>query len=141
MRKTLLFSALILTILSGNVYAQKTKTENDYNLKKAYEVMNEENDIAKGLELLNKQLQETPDNVEALIFRMRLLRRQGQFGQALQDINHALKVNKPKKTNIKNSTIYWWKAYVYQDILDMDNAVASMKKAYELAQKDNRDVL
>ena len=139
MRKTLLFSALILTILSGNVYAQKTKTENDYNLKKAYEVMNEENDIAKGLELLNKQLQETPDNVEALIFRMRLLRRQGQFGQALQDINHALKVNKHKKTNIKNSTIYWWKAYVYQDILDMDNAVASMKKAYELAQKDNNE--
>ena len=49
-------SVIRLTILSGNVYAQKNKTENDYNLKKAYEVLNEEKDEAKALELVNKPL-------------------------------------------------------------------------------------
>ena len=90
----------MLTVLSGNVYAQKNKTENDYNLKKAYEVLNEEKDEAKALDLVNSQLRGTPDNVEALLLRVRLLRRKEEFGQAFQDINHALKVNKPKKTEI-----------------------------------------
>ena len=44
MKKTItLLAALLLTLLSGNVYAQK-KADNDYNLKKAYEVLNEEKD-------------------------------------------------------------------------------------------------
>ena len=111
-----LLVAIMLTTLSVNVYAQKNKTENDYNLKKAYEVLNEEKDEAKALDLVNKQLRETPDKVDALILRTRLLRRKREFGQALQDINHALKVNKPKKTRTAMSTIHWWKAYIYQDM-------------------------
>ena len=104
-----ILAALLLTLLSTNVYAQK-KNDNDYNLKKAYEVLNEEKDEAKALDLVTKQLRETPDNVDALILRTRLLRRKHEFGQALQDINHALKVNKPKKTEVANSTLHWWKA-------------------------------
>ena len=136
-----LLSAVLLTVLSGNVYAQKNKTENDYNLKKAYEVLNEEKDEAKALDLVTKQLRETPDNVDALILRTRLLRRKREFGQALQDINHALKVNKPKKSEIPMSTVHWWKAYIYQDMGDWENAAASLKTAYELAQKDDKDNL
>ena len=109
-------SAILLTILSTNVYAQKNKPENDYNLKKAYEVLNEEKDEAKALDLVTMQLRETPDNADALILRTRLLRRKHEFGQALQDINHALKVNKPKKSEIAMSTLHWWKAYIYQDM-------------------------
>ena len=136
-----LASAILLTILSGNMYAQKNNTANDYNLKKAYEVLNEEKDEAKALDLVNKQLQETPDNVDALILRTRLLRQKHEFGQALQDINHALKVNKPKKSEIPMSTVHWWKAYIYQDMGDWENAAASLKKAYELAQKDDKENL
>ena len=135
-----ILAALLLTLLSTNVYAQK-KTDNDYNLKKAYEVLNEEKDEAKALDLVTKQLRETPDNVDALILRTRLLRRKHEFGQALQDINHALKVNKPKKSNVQNSTLHWWKAYIYQDMGDWQSAAASFKKAYELAQKDDKDNL
>lgn len=136
-----LLAAIVLTTLSVNVYAQKNKPENDYNLKKAYEVLNEEKDEAKALDLVNKQLRETPDNVDALILRTRLLRRKHEFGQALQDINHALKVNKPKKTDVQNSTLHWWKAYIYQDMGDWKSAAASFKTAYELAQKDDKDNL
>ena len=136
-----ILSALMLTLLCGQAYAQKNKTTNDYNLKKAYEVLNEEKDEAKGLELVNKQLQETPDNVDALLLRVRLLRRKMEFGQALQDINHAMKVNKPKKSEIANSTLYWWKGYIYQDMHDIDNAASAFKQAYDLAQKDDKDNL
>lgn len=136
-----LLTVTLLTVLSVNAYAQKNKTDNDYNLKKAYEVLQEENDEAKGLELVNKQLRETPDNVESLLLRVRLLRRKNEFGQALQDINHALKVNKPKKTEVRNSTLHWWKAYIYEDMGDKVNATASFKTACELARKDDKENL
>lgn len=142
MRKTvLLLTTIIAIVLSGNVYAQKNNTANDYNLKKAYEVLNEEKDEAKALDLVNKQLRETPDNVDALVMRVSLLRRKKDFGQALRDINQALKVNKPKKTEMQNSTLQWWKAYIYRDMGDNQNAAASFKTAYELAQKDDKDNL
>lgn len=136
-----LLTVTLLTVLSVNVYAQKNITDNDYNLKKAYEVLQEENDEAKGLELVNKQLRETPDNVEAPLLRVRLLRRKNEFGQAPQDINHALKVNKPKKTEVRNSTLHWWKAYIYEDMGDKVNAAASFKTACELARKDDKENL
>ena len=135
-----IISALMLTLFCGNVYAQKNSTS-DFNLKKAYEVLQEEKDEAKALDLVSKQLRETPDNVDALLLRVRLLRRKKEFGQALQDINHAMKVNKPKKTEMKNSTLHWWKAYIYQDMGDKVNAAASFKTAYELAQKDDKENL
>lgn len=136
-----LLTVTLLTVLSVNAYAQKNKTDNDYNLKKAYEVLKEEDDEAKGLELVNKQLRETPDNVEALLLRVRLLRWKNEFGQAPQDINHALKVNKPKKTEVRNSTLHWWKAYIYEDMGDKINATASFKTACELARKDDKENL
>ena len=136
-----LLTVTLLTVLSVNAYAQKNKTDNDYNLKKTYEVLQEENDEAKGLELVNKQLRETPDNVESLLLRVRLLRRKNEFGQAPQDINHALKVNKPKKTEVRNSTLHWWKAYIYEDMGDKVNAAASFKTACELARKDDKENL
>ena len=134
-----LLTAILLASLSVSVYAQKNN--NDYNLKKAYEVLNEEEDEAKALDLVTKQLRETPDNVDALILRTRLLRHKREFGQALQDINHALKVNKPKKSEIAMSTVHWWKAYIYQDMGDWHSAAASLKTAYELARKDDKDHL
>lgn len=135
-----IISAIMLSLFYGNAFAQKSTTD-DYNLKKAYEVLNEEKDEAKALDLVNKQLRETPDNVDALVLRVRLLRRKQDFGQALRDINHALKVNKPKKTEMQNSTLHWWKAYIYRDMGDNQNAATLFKTAYELAQKDDKDNL
>ena len=135
-----IISALMLILFCGNVYAQKNST-NDYNLKKAYEVLNEEKDEAKALDLVTKQLRETPDNVDALILRARLLRRKEDYASAMRDINHAIKVNKPKKSGTPNSTLHWWKAYIYSDLGDDENAAAAFKKAYELAKKDNKDNL
>ena len=131
----------VLLLASECVYAQKNKSDNDYNLRKAYDVLSEEKDDTKALELVNKQLRETPDNVDALILHIRLLRWKKEFGPALQDVNHALKVNKPKKTDVAQSTLHWWKAHIYQDMEDYQNAATSFKTAYELAQKDDKDNL
>ena len=136
-----LSSIILLAALQGNLYAQKNKSESDYNLKKAYEVLNEEQNETKGLELVNKQLLETPDNIEALLLRINLLRRSGDYAQAMRDINHAIRVNKPKKSEIPNSTLYWWKGYIYDDMGDEQNAAASLRTAYELAYKENAENL
>ena len=135
-----LLSVIILATMNVDLGAQK-KTENDYNLRKAYEVLKEEEDEAKALDLVNKQLRETPDNVDALMLRLRLYRNKKEYGLALQDANHVQRVNKPKKTDLPASSIHWWKAYIYDDMGDKDNALASLRTAYELARKDNKDNL
>ncbi|MBQ9174654.1 MAG: TIGR02281 family clan AA aspartic protease [Bacteroidales bacterium] len=143
MKKILsIISAAVLILLPLSSSAQKkTSSEDDYNLRKAYEVLREENDLEKGLDLVNKQLSSTPDNVKALILRADLLRRTDESGKALNDINHALKVNKPKKSGTPTSTLYWWKGIIYDDLDQMEESVSTLENAYSLAKKDNPENL
>lgn len=134
-------SALALTLLNTNTFAQKSKTEDDYNLKKAIELLQAGGDEAEALELLDKQLADTPDNARALVQRVRLYRRSRELGAALSDINHALRVNVPKKTGIPASTLYWWKAWIYYDLREHGKEVEAFRQAYDLARKDNKESL
>lgn len=136
-----IMSALLLTLMGTEVLAQKKDSNSDYNLQKAYEVLKEEKDEAKALDLVSEQLSDTPDNIDALILRVRLLRRKEDYGRALSDINHALKVNKPKKSGTPASTLHWWKAYIYMDMGEKHKSSESFAEAYRLAQKDNKDNL
>lgn len=133
-----ILSALLLTIMSGTLYAQKSNTENNYNLRKAYEALDEK-DVDKALELVNKQLKETPDNVDALFLRMRIYQDREEYGKALADVNHAIKVNKPKKTSMEQSTLYWWQSYAYAGLDDDVKAAAACGTAYKLAQKEKTE--
>lgn len=134
-------SAVLLTVLSTNMYAQNNKPENDFNLQKVYEVLSEEKDEAMALDLVTKQLGETPDNVLALLLRSQLLARNNDFGGALKDVNHALKVNASGKPEVANSMLHWWKGYIYRDMGESQKSAASFKTAYELAKKDDMDNL
>ena len=135
-----LLSAFLLTASGVTpAYAQQKTADNDYNLKKAYEVLRDDKDETKALELVNDQLSETPDNIDALLLKTRLLRRKRDRGAALRTINHAIEVNKPKRSGTPNSTLYWWKAFIYDDMRDYDNATAWFKKAYDLSKKDSKD--
>ena len=133
--------AILLTVSGVDGYAQKKNSENDYNLKKAYEVLREERDEAKALELVTKQLDETPDNVEALVLKSTLLRRQEEYGKAMSTLNHAMKVNKPKKTGISNALLHRWKAILYRDVNDMGKAIDEFSLAYKLAKKEDKESL
>ena len=138
---TIILSAILLTLPCGQAQAQKNKSDNGYNLQKAWDVLREDNDEAKAMDLVNQQLRDTPDNVQALLLRVRLNRKKGEYGAALRDLNQALKVNKPKKSEIANSTLHWWKGHVYQDMRDKEKAADSFRTAYTLAAKDDRDNL
>ncbi len=137
----LILSALVLTLSCGQAYAQKNKTANDYNLQKAWDVLREDNDEAKAMDLVNQQLRDTPDNVQALLLRVRLNRKNREYGKAMSDINHALKVNKPKKSEVAMSTLYWWKGHLYQDMDETEKSSEALGKAMALAQKDNKENL
>ena len=88
---------------------------------------------------MNKQRRETPDNVDALVLRVRLLRHKNDRARALQAINHAIEVNKPKKSGTAMSTLYWWKAYLYNAARDYKNEAVNFKKAYDLSKKEDKD--
>lgn len=138
---TIFLSALVLTLFCGQAHAQKNNTENDYNLQKAWDVLREDNDEDKAMDLVNQQLRDTPDNVKALLLRVRLNRKKGEYGAALRDLNHALKVNKPKKSEIPTSTLHWWKGHLYRDMVEKQKAADSFRTAYQLAAKDDRENL
>ena len=134
-------SALLLTLTSGCLYAQKNNSDSDYNLRKAYEVLNEENDVDKALELVSKQLKDTPDNVDALLLRMRIYQNRDEFGKALADVNRAIKVYNPKKTDVEQSTLYWWQSYAYAGLGDDAKAATAAGSAYKLAKKEKSEYL
>ena len=91
--------------------------------------------------LVNKQLDETPDNIDALLLKTQLLQRKEEYGLALSTINHAMKVNKPKKSGTSNALLHWWKAALYKDVNDIEKAIDEYSFAYKLAKKEDKENL
>ena len=138
-RMLAILSVLLLTMLCGQINAQKSDKDNNYNLQRAWEVLREDNDTKLAFRLVNQQLQDTPDNVEALMLRARLASHNNEYRLALSDLTHALKVNKPKRSEIPMSSIHWLIGQVYYSDMGEDaKAVESFEMAYKLAQKDDR---
>lgn len=119
--------------------AGATEQTDDYNLRKAYEVLQNEKDEDKALSLLGKQLEETPDNAAALSLRAKILRSKKDYGAAFRDINHAIRVNKPKKSGIFNSTLHWTKSTLYNLTGDYENEVTELQTTLALAKKDCKE--
>lgn len=133
-----MIAVVFMTALGWNLYAQKNSTD-DYNLRKAYEVLSKDNDYDKALEFVNLQLKDTPDNVDALYLRIRLYQQSGEYGKALADVNHAIRVNKPKNTGMEQSTLYWWQSYAYAGLEENAKAAVAAGTSYKLAQKEKSE--
>ena len=101
---------------SETASAQTKKDEKPYNLQKAWEVLQENQDEPQAIKLLTEQLRSTPDNVECWMLLCRIYRNREEYGAALTAVNEAIKVNKPKKSGMYNSTLWWWKGSVYGDL-------------------------
>lgn len=127
-----------LCIISGPSFAQ-TKDDKPYNLQKAYEVLRSDRDEEQALRLLGDQLKSTPDNVECWMLMCRIYRNRHEYGRAMASVNEAIKVNRPKKSGYPNSTLYWWKASVYDDMENDELELEWLKKALETARKDNKE--
>ena len=139
MRRFLALLFISACLIPVPACAQKRSETDDYNTRKAIEVLKEQQDEDKALELLNEQLENTPDNVEAIMLRARILRDKHEYGRALADINHAIRVNKPKKTEWFNSTLMYWKATLYEDLKEFEKSADAYKTALSMAKKDNKD--
>lgn len=121
--------------ISGTIIAQ-TNAAGTYNLQKAYEVLKESNDEEQALKLLREQIRSTPDNAEAYLLRARVYRNRKEYGNALADLNQAIKVNNPKRSGIQSSTLHWWKATTYMDVEDYISAEDEYRSALALARKE-----
>ena len=86
----ILLATLMALVINDTSYAQLKKGKTDHYLEEAFTVLREEGDEEKGLELVNKQLRETPDNIDALILRVRLFCRKDEYGFALSDVHPLL---------------------------------------------------
>lgn len=109
----------------------------DYNFFRAREVMNESGDYEKALGLLGKQLQGAPGDVKALVFRCQLNRDLGHYGEALADINAAIK-NNNRKSGFSEASLYWCKAWVYDAMEDRDGNMRNLELAYSAARKNRK---
>ena len=123
---------------SESASAQTKSGEKPYNLQKAWEVLQENQDEAQALKLLKEQLETTPDNVECWMLQCRIHRNREEYGAALTDVNEAIRINKPKKSGLFNSTLWWWKGSIYDDMEEKDAAVSCLRKSLDMARKDNK---
>ena len=139
--KRLLFiiSALIVLMFSPHAFGQNG--QDDYNFQKALELLRNEGSKDEALDLLDKQLDKTPNHAASLYLRAMLYEEREDYGNALSDINRALKVNNPKKTGIYMSTLYKKKASIYEGLDDDASAVLWYKKAFDTVKKENPESL
>ncbi len=141
MKRIITLTLLALALALSPACAQKKAASADYKIQKAYEVLNEENDTEKALDLLDEVIDEIPDHAGALLLRGRVLGSTGEYGKALADFNAAIKVNKPKKTGVLSSTLHACRAQALSDLDRDEEAADEYKMALEMARKDNPSVV
>lgn len=135
---TSIIAAVALMSAAGHASAQ-SKDDRPYNLQKAYEVLQKDHDEEQALKLLGEQIKSTPDNVECWLLMCRIYRNQKEYGRAMSSVNEAIRVNKPKKSGFVNSTLYWWKSSVYDDMDNNEQEIEWLKMALDAARKDNKE--
>lgn len=135
-------AAFVAVILCSAVSCNgQRKTDNTYKLQRAYEALLKDHDEDQALSLVEDQLKATPEAAEAYLLRAHIFRLQKKYGSALSDINYAIKVNKPRKSEVAMSTLHWWKGSIYSDMNHLESAAESYRTAVALARKDDRESL
>ena len=133
MKKYIFIVIMVVCGLTGTMSAQTNKGS-DYNYQKAEEVMREKGDVKKAMEYLRKQLDIDPEHMDSYLMMMGLYRNEKEYGSALQVANKALKIN-PKKSNVSDGLLYWWRSVIYEEMGDNTKAAADMEKAVKVTKK------
>jgi len=133
MKKFIFIVIMVVCGLTSTMSAQTNKGS-DYNYQKAEEVMREKGDVKKAMEYLRKQLDIDPEHMDSYLMMMGLYRNEKEYGSALQVANKALKIN-PKKSNVSDGLLYWWRSVIYEEMGDNTKAAADMEKAVKVTKK------
>ena len=132
MKKLIVVSVALLVCGINAVFAQKSQPS-DYNLRKAFELL-EKNEEKDALKYVNKQIEDYPKSADAYVVRAQIYRQNELYGDALNDLNRALKLwNKDALFN--KYSVYWWRAVVHNDMENYDAALLDYDAAYKLVAK------
>lgn len=134
MKKILSITTVLLIMGLQMCYAQKNQSS-DYNLRKAFEML-EQNDEKEALKYVNQHITDNPKLSNGYMLRASLYQHQKKYGQALMDINNAIKLW-DKKEDVQKYSPYWWRAYIYVDMEMYDKAIADFTTAYKIIAKSD----
>ena len=137
MRKTIILTLAVLCLALQPMSAQKNQG-NDYKYQKAMEILDEGGDRAQATELLKENIKENPKHIQSYMVLVGIYRRDGDYAHAMRTLNTAME-NNHKGSNVSEATMLWWKAYVYDDMDDAQNAVDYMEMAVKKGKKQNPD--
>ena len=133
------FVCLVVLTLAGLSWCGYVAAQSDYNLRKAVELM-DSGDYAESMKYLERQLEETPENAVAYLFRGQLYLYQEKYGKALSDMSSAIKFYS-KSDDLPRYSAYWWRALIYMALEDNDKALDDFDTACRLARKKDLSVL
>ena len=102
--------ALTMSIQSG--HAQKKQVSN-YHFKRAEELWQNDGDPKEILNLLDKQLEDTPKHSDALFLRSYIYVTQEKYNLALSDINQAIACYNKKTSERNEGVLYLWRGAIY----------------------------
>ena len=132
--KKILFITIITFIIGLQMcYAQKNKVS-DYNLHKAYEMLDQNNDN-EALKYVNQQIKETPKLSDAYSLRAGVYYGQGKYGLALSDINTSIKYWN-KESELAKYDLYWYRAKIYMMLDEFDKAIDDYGAIYKMVAKE-----
>lgn len=127
MRKSLFFAALFCTLLCN----AEVKEPDTYNYRRGVETIRE-GDAEKGIDLLNREIQEHPKNGYAYLWIGAARGRRSEYGKAMTAINYALKYL-PKKDKSNVAWAYKLRALTYLNLEDTVAALADYAQAIKTA--------
>ena len=108
-----------------------------YNMMKAVELLNDSDD-AGALEYVEKQIGEDPKDADTYMLRAQIYIYREKFGNALADLNKAIKYS-AKDDYFQEYSKYWWRASIYSELDEDSKAVNDLTAAYKLAKKTGSD--
>ena len=135
MTKLVLVLISALTLFSTQACAQK-KTNSDLNFQKALEAYYDDDDDDKALELVNKQLDDTPDHLDSRFLRAQIYWRADKYDSALRDLGYAIKHYKGKP-QVYKSSLWGLQGAIYDEMKRYSDAAESYRQAVKFAKKDN----
>ena len=128
-----------MTIFAPQACAQRN-TVSDYNYRKAVDAFYDEDDDDKALDLVTKQLDDTPDHLDSRFLRSKIYWRADKYDAALRDVAYAIKHYKGKPSVYK-STLFGLQGAIYDDMKKYEEAASSYNQAAKFAKKDNPERL
>ena len=130
---------VLMTIFAPQACAQRN-TVSDYNYRKAVDAFYDEDDDDKALDLVTKQLDDTPDHLDSRFLRAKIYWRADKYDAALRDVDYAIKHYKGKPS-VYISTLFGLQGAIYDDKKKYEAAAASYNQAAKFAKKDNPERL